>query len=226
MFANPSSEHWSTDVFVFDIRHVIVAEWWMPKKMWLADCRNRNICVCQQSNLPAFVLKYTPTISILHSFLRTHFPTSYIKTLVKDPSPMFGEGPSTNYWWRIIFRAETLVKDLSPLWNIGEGYPSPKRYAPTPMVVLLLSNIDSKVFWFSGNHWNIHLLAEYCFIFCAHMRRYCLSQQGKPLAEASARGLGGFGQDLRSIWQPNSRLGRRSARACAEADFRETSGTT
>ena len=27
-------------------------------------------------------------------------------------------------------------------------------------------------------------------------------------------------------WQPNSRLGRRSARACAEADFRETSGTT
>ena len=34
--------------------------------MWLADCRNRNICVCQQSNLPAFVLKYTPTISIFH----------------------------------------------------------------------------------------------------------------------------------------------------------------
>ena len=61
---------------------------------------------------------------------------------------MFGEGSSTNYWWRIIFRAETLVKDLSPwwhhgypspmfqsaLWNIGEGYPSPKRYAPTPMI--------------------------------------------------------------------------------------------
>ena len=46
------------------------------------------------------------------------------------------------------------------------------------------------------------------------------------LAGASARGLGGFGQDLRSIWQSNSRLGRRSARACAEADFRETSGTT
>ena len=56
------------------------------------------------------------------------------------------------------------------------------------------------------------------------MRRYCSSQlqQGKPLAGASARGLGGFGQDLRSIWQPNSRLGRRSARACAEADFWET----
>ena len=46
------------------------------------------------------------------------------------------------------------------------------------------------------------------------------------LAGASARGLGGFGQDLRSIWQSNSRLGRRSARACAETDFRETSGTT
>ena len=98
---------------------------------------------------------------------------------------------------------------------------------------VLLSNIDSKVFWFSGHHWNIHLLAEYCFIFCAHMRRYCSSQQGKPLAGASARGLGGFGQDLRSFWfigpcfwQPNSRLGRRSTRACAEADFRETSGTT
>ena len=43
---------------------------------------------------------------------------------------------------------------------------------------------------------------------------------------ASARGLGGFGQDLRSFWQPNSRLGRRSARACAKANFRETSGTT
>ena len=52
---------------------------------------------------------------------------------MKDPSPVFGEGSSTNYWWRIIFRAETLVKDLPPLWNIGEGYPSPKRYAPTPM---------------------------------------------------------------------------------------------
>ena len=72
----------------------------------------------------------------------------------------------------------------------------------------------------------IHLLAEHCFIFCAHMRRYCSSQQGKLLAGASARGLGGFGQDLRSIWQPNSRLGRRSACACAEADFWETSGTT
>ena len=58
------------------------------------------------------------------------------------------------------------------------------------------------------------------------VRRYCSSQQGKPLAGASARGLGGFGQDLRSIWQPNSRLGRRSACACAEADFWETSGTT
>ena len=54
----------------------------------------------------------------------------------------------------------------------------------------------------------------------------CSSQQGKPLAGASARGLGGFGQDLRSIWQPNSRLGRRSGRACAEADFWETRGTT
>ena len=62
--------------------------------------------------------------------------------------------------------------------------------------------------------------------FSAHMRRCCSSQQGKPLAGASARGLGGFAQDLRSIWQPNSRLGRRSARACAEADFWETSGTT
>ena len=57
------------------------------------------------------------------------------------------------------------------------------------------------------------------------MRRYCSSKQDKPLAGASARGLGGFGQDLRSIWQPNSRLGRWSARACAEADFWETSGT-
>ena len=55
------------------------------------------------------------------------------------------------------------------------------------------TSIPSKVFWFSGHHWNIHLLAEYCFIFCAHMRRYCSSQQGKPLAGASARGLGGFG---------------------------------
>ena len=72
----------------------------------------------------------------------------------------------------------------------------------------------------------LHLLAEYCFIFCAHMRRYCSSQQGKPLAGASARGLGGFGQDLRSFWQPTPRLGRQNARACAEADFRETSGTT
>ena len=30
------------------------------------------------------------------------------------------------------------------------------------------------------------------FIFCAHMRKYCSSQQGKPLAGASARGLGGL----------------------------------
>ena len=25
------------------------------------------------------------------------------------------------------------MKDQWPFWNIGEGYPSPKRYAPTPM---------------------------------------------------------------------------------------------
>ena len=54
----------------------------------------------------------------------THFPTSLNEKV--------GEGSFTNVWWRTVHKL--LVKDLSPLWNIGEGYPSPKRYAPTPML--------------------------------------------------------------------------------------------
>ena len=130
--------------------------------------------------------------------------THAIPNIFKNVPPLFSSfQQSIKYYYHCSDIINAYVNDMLPIFMSainGNG---------VDLLVLLLSNIDSKVFWFSGHHWNIHLLAEYCFIFCAHMRRYCSSQQGKPLAGASARGLGGFGQDLRSIWQPNSRLGRR-----------------
>ena len=44
-------------------------------------------------------------------------------------------------WWStigfigegLVYRWLGLVKDLSPIWNIGEGYPSLKRYGATPL---------------------------------------------------------------------------------------------
>ena len=61
MFAHPCSEQLNTDQQIF--LSLGTSSWLIDeckkKLMWLADWRNRNICICQQSNLPTFVLKYT-----------------------------------------------------------------------------------------------------------------------------------------------------------------------
>ena len=112
-----------------------MADWWMQKKSCdlLTVTIETLASVNNQIYLHFFKYTYYINISSLSKDAFSDFVQHKGWWRILRHSPMFGEESSTNYWWRIIFRAETLVKDLSPLWNIGEGYPSPKRYAPTPM---------------------------------------------------------------------------------------------
>ena len=100
--------------------------------------RNRNMSqpVNSHINLHLIYLRYLHIW--FHPCSKDAFSVFvYQKDWWKILHQCFGEGSSTNLWWRIISRAKTLVKDQTPFWNIGEGYPSPNRYAPTPMQIIL-----------------------------------------------------------------------------------------